>query len=509
MPRTVRDKRRVTGIAALTVAALATGAGLASPASAGGVPVDFSGPTWTGAATAPTADKQQSKLWRADGAWWAVMISKTKGLPTIHERRANNTWRDTLTVVDNRADSTADVWYTGGLLFAVSRTLTGDIRYYRFRYNPVTRGYARLTGYPVKVASGGTESASMARDSIGRVWATWTQGGRVYVSRTLSKTNHTTWLAPRVVPVPDNTVLGDDVSAIVAWDGKIGIMWSDQQDEVFRFAVHPDSAGIAKSWTMETPIPTMPGLADDHISLKASGKRVFAAVKTGFDSVGATETSPDIYVLRRNVNGTWTRAKAASIADKSTRPQIVLDRTNSRIYFFATASVSGGSIYYKSSPMLGLKFARGRGAPILSNTGSVINNVTSIKSSVAQAAGIVVLAADENSPTYFHSKLSITPADGQPPIIQNAINSTVNVDGSVTTTWPLATDDRFVTEYVVYRDGSKIATINAATAANQDKRTFSYNDPNPAAGPHRYSLRALDAAGNKSLKRTGSEVVVP
>ena len=34
-------------------------------------------------------------------------------------------------------------WMAGGLLFAVSRTMTGDIRYYRFRYNPATRGSAR------------------------------------------------------------------------------------------------------------------------------------------------------------------------------------------------------------------------------------------------------------------------------------------------------------------------------------------------------------------------------
>src|SRR5690606_1650281 len=104
------------------------------------------------------------------------------------------------------------------------------------------------------------------------------------------------------------------------------------------------------------------------------------------------------------------------------------------------------------------------------------------------------LAADENSPTYFHSKLSIAPADGQPPIIQNAINSTVNPDGSVTTTWPLATDDRFVTQYVFYRDGKKIATIDGTAPGNVEKRTFSYTDPNPAAGPHRYGLRVLDAA---------------
>lgn len=515
LTRPARSRRALAGTAALAATALVAGVAYgATPAAAGGVPKDYAGPSWTAAVTNPTAEKQQSKLWRAGNAWWAVMVSATKGQPTIHELRADNTWRDTGTVVDSRADSTADVQFSGTTLYVVSRTLTGAITYSRFTYNTTARSYARVTGFPVNVATGGTESASLARDSTGKVWATWTQAGNVYVSRSFSVTDDKKWIAPRVVPGPDSIVSGDDVATIVAWDGKIGILWSDQQSDVFRFASHLDSASAASGWSFETPIPSVDGLADDHISLKAIGgdKRLFAVVKTSFDTTGATADSPQVYALRRNANGTWVKAKAASLGDKLTRPQLALDRTNSRMYFLATGPQSGGTIYYKSSPFVGMKFARGRGAPLIANSGSVMNDVTTLKASLAQADGLVALAADTANKRYYHARLSLAPADGQPPITQNTITSTLS-GTEITTTWPLATDDRFVVAYDVYVDSTStskqlVETIDATTSANEDLRTFTVTH-SPGPGTWKYSIIARDLAGNTSDEESGIYVTVP
>ena len=100
---------------------------------------------------------------------------------------------------------------------------------------------------------------TIARDSLDRLWITYTVGKprRVYVAH--STTDHATWTPPFLVPVSDNTVATDDISAIAAFNGRIGVMWSDQTDQVMRFASHqtatPTAAGPRRS---PPPDPTWP-----------------------------------------------------------------------------------------------------------------------------------------------------------------------------------------------------------------------------------------------------------
>jgi hypothetical protein len=495
----------VAGAAAL---ALAGGAAtfVAQPAGAA-LPKSFAGPSYPATLTAgPSGDKQQSKVWRNSNAWWAVMVSATKGVPTIQELKADHTWRDTGVVVDTRADSTADVWYAANTLYVVSRTATGNILYTRFAFNTTTRVWSKVTGFPVTVATGGTESASLARDSGGVMWATWTQGSRVWFAKSTG-TNDKVW-AKALLPVADNTVAPDDVSAILAFNGKIGIGYSDQQSNAFHFAVHTDGV-TAATWKFETPLSGV-ALADDHISLKAVGgdARVFAAVKTSQDAAGAPDTTTLIYVLRRNADTTWTLTRGSSVGDKATRAQIFLDRENSRVYLLTSGPATGGTIYYKSAPFVGMKWARGRGAPLITATGSVLNDVSVAKGSTTGASDMVAIASDTANKRYYHAEIPVQAADEQAPISQTQINSSSTAAGSITTTWPLATDDRGITAYDVYQGNTKISTITI-TAANENLRTFTFTKTGLAPGTYRFAVVAKDAAGNSGTKRTASAVTLP
>src|SRR3954452_15574566 len=63
----------------------------------------------------------------------------------------------------------------------------------------------------------------------------------------------------------------------------------------------------------------------------------------------------------------------------------------------------------------------------------------------------------------------------------------------VTVTWTAATDDVGVTGYGVYRDGVKIADVNAPA--------LTYTDVNRPAGTYKYTVDAVDSAGNRSVNK--------
>jgi hypothetical protein len=469
-------------------------------------PASYPGQRYPAALPAPSGDKPQSKVWRAGDTWWAVMVSVKKKVPTVHELRADHTWRDTGTVVDSRADSTADVLFEKDALYVVSRTETGSITYSRFAYTPGKRTYARAQGFPVTVATGGTESASLAKDSTGTVWATYTQGARVWFARSAG-TDDTTW-SKALLRVPDNTVGADDVSAIVAFKGKVGIAWSDQGNWAFRFAVHADGAAPG-AWKVETPL-SGDGMVDDHINLKAvaGDGRVFAAVKTSQDLVGGGDDAPGMYVLRRDPDGTWEKTVVGLVGDRLTRPQLLLDRESSRVYLFEAAPTTGGSIYYKSSPFGPLSFATGRGAPFVTGpAGAAINDVSTAKGSTTSAVDAVVIAVDTNGHRYYHGELPVTADDIAKPVLPSQITSAATPEGAVRTTWKAATDDRGIVAYDVYMNGIVVETIDVTTA-NRTAVDWTWTTPTLTPGTYQLAVEARDEAGNVSPRRTAPQVVI-
>jgi hypothetical protein len=360
----------------------------------------------------PTGEKPQSKLWFNDGRWWASMFSPAAGKHRIFALNwATQKWSDTGTTLDDRPLTKADCLWDGAHLYVVSGggvVSTGrdlDARLYRYSY---AGGRYRLdAGFPVTVRSGGAETITIAKDTTGTLWVTYTQGQRVYVNR--SRGSEVSWGDPFVVPAGgvNTAVGGDDISAIVAYDGKVGVLWSNQNDGGFYFAYHVDGKP-AGQWSGAV-VARRAGYADDHISIRAlqadpSGS-VFAVVKTSLNTPG----QPAIVVLAGSKSGAKLSWRAVTVTDGAlgqTRPILLLDTSNRRMYVF-TADESGGTIYYKAARLDNLVFnTNAKGSLFIRNDNHpFFNDPTSTKQNVNATTNLVVLASYDNG-----SHPSATPA---------------------------------------------------------------------------------------------------
>jgi hypothetical protein len=382
--------------------------------------------TYSGIST-PTGEKPQSKLWFNDGRWWASMFHQ--GSNTYHIFWLDLTsqqWQDTGTQLDSRPKTKADCLWDGTHLYVASGggSATGanlDGVLYRYSYNASSKTYSKDFG-PVTIRTGGAETIVLDKDGAGKLWITYTQGNKVYVNHsdaTNSGDPDADWQANNAYIIPasgvNTSVAADDISSLIAFDGKVGVLWSNQSDKTFYYAVHADgdddatwSGGIAARQAGSS-------LADDHINLKslqsdASGQ-LFAVVKTSIN--GSSSSTPQIMLLVRKVNGSWSATTVSSGADNQTRPFLLIDTDHRQLYVFESDE-GGGSVYYKQSGMDNIQFASGKGTPFISGGGySSINDSTSTKQNVSGSTGIVVLASDDSAKTYLHNYLDLS--GGQQP----------------------------------------------------------------------------------------------
>jgi hypothetical protein len=449
-----------------------------------------------------TNDKPQSKVWWNDGSWWSLMLDPTDSQVQVFELMPDHTWRPTGTVVDNRPDSTGDALWDGTKLYVASRQASSPLRVVRFSYSPSTRRYTGDAGFPLNVNTGGSESAAIAKDSTGRLWITYTRSKQVWVAHTT--TSETTWSAPFVPPVADTTITSDDISSIVAFKGRVGVMWSNQTSGTFRFAVHQDGAA-ADAWTLETALQGT-GMADDHINLKtlagdASG-RVHAAIKTGQDELpGVSPSDPLVMVLTRSEGGTWNSAVAGTVADKHTRPMIVLDESNDELIFLA---VRGSLIMYKRSSLSSIVFPAGRGDVFMQQDSTRLNSPSGSKHPVNSTTGLVILASSITDYFYYHGEMAIrgsTPvADTAAPSVPSDLSAVADSTSSVRVRWTASSDNVGVTGYRLFRNGAEVA---------QPVDTLFTDGGLSAATTYSYEVAAVDAAGNTSARSAPVSVTTP
>jgi chitodextrinase len=501
--RRSRPGRIIPRAMSLAVVTTALVAGAAQAA----VPTTYQDFTYTTAATSgPTADKPQSKLWYQDGSWWSLMLSPADNTVHVFELRADHTWRDTGTVVDSRANSTGDALWdeATGKLYVASRASSSSARLVRLSYNATTRRYSVDSGFPVTISPGGSESITIAKDSTGKLWATYTRQSQIWVTH--STTSDTSWVAPFKPPVGDTAITSDDISSIVTMRGKIGLMWSDQLSQSFRFITHTDGApDTADGWgALEKPLAGT-RLADDHISIKNivadDDGRLFAAIKTSMgDDPADPPTAALISLLVRNNAGVWTSHTFGTVADDHTRPMVMLDETNREIYVFATFPVGGGAIYYKTSPMDNISFAPGRGPKFVTWTGARINDASGSKQPVNAKTGMVVLASDATAFRYYHSEMSLGPADTQAPSVPGGVTASAVSPTRVDLAWTGSSDNQGVAGYRIYRNGTAIGTTSST----------SYSDTTAApSSTYSYTVDAVDTTGNRSAQSDPASVTTP
>src|SRR6476620_10222070 len=226
--------------------------------------------------TGPTGTKPQSKIWYNDGFWWGALLNGATHVYDIYQFTwQTQTWTDTGVLVDNRATSHADCLWdaASGYLYVASAIMPGDpgdatIHVRRYTYNAVTKTYAPDTDSVA--ATGGVEAVVLDRDSTGTIWVTYTLDTNpttraVYVSHSTSGGG---FITPYIIPVAGAANLSsDDISAIIAFGGKTGVMWSNQSADAVYFAIHVDGAPD-NMWQPGTAYAG-PHYPDDHINLKS------------------------------------------------------------------------------------------------------------------------------------------------------------------------------------------------------------------------------------------------
>jgi hypothetical protein len=416
-------------ILALVASLFLSALGPITSANAAAVAAGFKDHVYGPGVSDPSADKPQSKVWFADGSWWAGMFVDGSDDNRIHRYNATtHAWTATSTVVDQRNGSHGDYLWdaaTNSLYVASanSESAADPILVFKLNYNPATDTYTHdpaFTANGVQVGLGPTETVTIAKDSTGQLWVTYqtpnaTTGRDVTINR--STTNESTWGTPFGI----GEIGADDISAIIAFGGdSVGVMWSDQNPAAtqtfFYFSEHADNVADDTDWSeKKTSASGTDEFAEDHVNLKlvATGSgQVLAAVKTN--------GGPDhIQVLRRDAsNGNWSAHVVVGGSQDVTRPQIVVDETAGTAYVFYTSpeneATGNQAIYYKSAPLSTLAFATGGlGTPFIQDGSNDINNVSTSKHNVTSATGLVAIATSDTNETYYHGYLPL--GGGAPP----------------------------------------------------------------------------------------------
>jgi hypothetical protein len=371
----------------------------------------------------------------------------------------------------------------------------------QFDYDDAGRSWSRV-GKPATVAGGGMPSVTIDKDSRGRLWLTYVQEGQVRVAHTTN--GDRTWSTPFVPPVSDPFVTRDDISALVSFDGKIGVMWSDQASDQFTFAVHDDDADDSV-WSQEVASRGYLEI-DDHLHLQTApgskGTRVLTAVKTSLDNIsGVPGSAEQIAVLVRSTKGKWKTVPAGTIADGHNRPLLLVDSTSEELYLIATAH--GQGIYYKRSPLDDIAFPGGEGEPLLTIGTGGVSDPTSSKAAVTGESGLVVLANAGGSRTYFHAEIDLPDQkqdDTEAPDAPADVFATVTDGCQVDLMWPPARDDVEVLRYTIQRDGEDLASTTGT----------GYTDLSVGCGStHKYAVAAVDTTGNVSPFTQTAPVTTP
>jgi uncharacterized repeat protein (TIGR02543 family) len=365
-----------------------------------------------------TGEKPESKLWWNDGYWWASLWSNTAIKYRIHRFDvAAQSWIEVGPDIDDRDRSLADALWDGEKLYVASHIysshagITGtsnSARLYRYSYNSAADTYSLDAGFPILINSSKSETLVLDKDSTGRLWITWTEGGKVYVN--CSQGSDLTWGTPFILPVQSSDVDLDDIATLIAFNNHIGVIWSNQLDLKIYFASHRDGEAETLWQAREVALedPSLGAVADDHLNLKMtddSGGNLYVVSKTSLSG----STAPGVYLLKRTFGGSWSSYVVARRADDYTRPIVVLDDENREAYVFAKSDYGvPGTIRMKKVGFDNPAFPAGVGtAFIQSTTDNAINNPSSAKHNVNSTTGLLVIASDGGTRYYFHNYLAL------------------------------------------------------------------------------------------------------
>ncbi|MDT0197087.1 Ig-like domain-containing protein, partial [Arthrobacter sp. AB6] len=524
---------------ALLTALLVVVGALVSPVAASAAVGDVGdeGPSHSGTGTPTGTKRATSALWFNDGSWWGnLWDTASSDFHIFRFNASTRSWVDTGVATDTRADTHHDVLWDGTTLHVASYRFVNDgsqavagspTTMRRYTYDSGTKKYS-ATGSSSQINNYRVETLTIDKDSTGRVWATWQQGNRIYLN--VTGTDGKTWGTPFQHPASLSNVSVDDTSALIAFDGKMGLMWSrqvgDASDGMY-WSHHVDGASNT-NWTPAVAAVSGQRSGDDHMNLKwldSTDGQVFAAIKTSFTSA----SQPLIQLLAMNkTTSAWSEHTIATVAECPNRVIVLIDESSQRLRTFATypkpsgttnagvCTSSGGAIYEKSTPLDDIRFTTSKTDRIV-DADQYVHNVTSTKQNLNSAArgtaksGLLVLADVNATSRYWHYYDPSSAGDTTAPTVTGtspaAGASGVAVSADVTATFSEPMDAATVTSsaFELYEGTAPVppnaTPVSAVVSYAGNVATLNPNEALKADTPYTAIIKGgaggvEDAAGN-------------
>lgn len=354
----------------------------------------------------PTRDKPQSKVWYAQGSWWAWLPYGEQG-SRVWKRDSGGDWQSQVHLEEALAGlpARADVWAQGPR--TVAALLSGkNLAVAALRWDAIQERYELEKKSLSWQENAAVETVTLAREPGGDFWISYPldlENSRKVVARRVS--SDLSSLGKKITLAAG--LYKDEICAITSFDSGIGVMWSDQAREAVFFRRHirtdPDSA-----WLPAETVSSGNKTADDHINFcvppQGSGPRLIAATKTSLDSLGEPLLS-----LRVNSRGrTWMSVPFARLTkrDHPTRP-IVLWYKNRPVVIYSSYGPSSkqqhpNRVLIQSFSTDSLKPAKASTELIPPTEG--LNNVTGPKK--APKEGPVLILASDREGRVFEALIS-------------------------------------------------------------------------------------------------------
>ena len=362
----------------------------------------------------PTGGPAQSKLWFAEGAWWATLVDPaTQELHIGRLDPGSQTWSDTGTLIDERLHVRADALWDGTHLTIATAgskpTANQALRISQFHFDAKTGRFAIDSDLPIALTTAGVDTPVLARDSSGVTWLAYVDQTRLVLRHTASDV----WHWSPAVPTAISGAGGAIRTAALSVDGsRVTLAWNPVGDDALQIAQHIDGAAPA-AWTTDST--TVAGLRDapGGLSIRTvmggTGSRLFVAFETAPDrSANANSLAPGAIVMVRDSDGAWSNVQLGRVKDHLTSPILIVDESHATLVAVAFVP-SSGAIVYKQSPLDKVSFESGRGGDLIaSSTDPNLQNPTSTKQEVDLTAGVVVLGADDGTGHYAHGWLATT-----------------------------------------------------------------------------------------------------
>jgi len=272
-----------------------------------------------------TKDKPQSKLWYAQGHWWAWLPVKDGG--SVWRRTQAGWQREThldapLRGLPGQADVWPDADGVRAALVGPEELAVMALKWQSGRYVP--------DGPPARWKHGGSpaETATIARGRDGIWWVAYDAGKKILLRRSTGPDGRE-WRQPVVMNERDTDE--DDICAVVTLSDGVGVIWSDQAHDGVYFRRPGRSIEVVAEGGLT---------ADDHINAAVGADgTLYVAMKNSVDTTG----QPQLVLRVRRRDGKWSSIPYAlrTASELPSRPIAVTGGRPERLFLLHTVYQPG------------------------------------------------------------------------------------------------------------------------------------------------------------------------